>query len=72
MRKKDLKVGGVYNLKFYKTSTVPVRVVRLANYKAVIEYVEKETLKVLPVPNPRTYGAVTEAVPYNLILSECV
>ena len=70
MKKKEIKVGGIYNLKYYKSFTVPVRVVEIATYKAIIEYVEKETFKVTPVPNPARFGAVTEAVPFAFIVSE--
>lgn len=70
MKKSEIKVGGIYNLKFFRGSTVPVRVVRIGTYKAIIEYVEKETFAVKPVPNPAVFGAVTEAVPFNKILTE--
>lgn len=70
MQKKEIKVGGIYNLKYYKSFTVPVRVVAIGTYKAIIEYVEKETFEVKPVPNPAVFGAVTEAVPFNKILTE--
>ena len=69
MKKTEIKVGEIYNLKFYKSSTVPVRVVKIGTYKAIIEYVEKETFAVKRVPNPAVFGAVTEAVPFNKILS---
>ncbi len=71
MQKKEIKVGGIYNLKYYKDFTVPVRVVKIGTYKAIIEYVDKETFEVKPVPNPAVFGAVTEAVPFNQILTEC-
>ena len=72
MQKKNLEVGSIYNLAWYKTVTVPVRIVKIGTYRAVIEYLDKNTFEPKPVPNPRVYGATTESVPFNMILEKVV
>jgi hypothetical protein len=72
MRKQDIEVGKIYNLKYFKTLTVPVKVLKIGVYKVEIQYLDKETLEVKPVPNPPVYGAFSEAVPFASIKSEYV
>ena len=67
MKKQDIEIGAIYNLKVYKTYQVPVRIVSLSTYKTEIEYLDSKTFTVRPVPNPRVYGAMTEFVPFAKI-----
>ena len=67
MQKKDIQVGAIYNLKFYKTLQVPVRIVSVSTYKTEVEYLDSKTFLVRPVPNPPVYGAMTEFVPFSMI-----
>lgn len=71
MKKQELQVGKIYNFKWYKKLTRPVRVVSLGKYHVEIEYLDKQ-LQVIPVPNPRVWGALTEGVTYAQIDSEYV
>jgi hypothetical protein len=70
MQKQNLTVGAIYNLKYWKTMTVPVRVLKIGMYKAEIQYLDPKTLEVKAVPNPPVYGAFSEAVPFARIKNE--
>jgi len=67
MKKKELKVGEIYNLKHYKGLTVPVKIVALGNRWAEVQHLNKKTLEPIAVPNPRVYGALTEGVQFAQI-----
>jgi hypothetical protein len=70
MKKKDIEIGKVYNLKFYKTMTVPVKIFSLGTYRVEIQYLDSKTLEPRAVPNPPFFGATTEYVAYSLIKDE--
>jgi hypothetical protein len=67
MKKTELQVGEIYNLKHYKTLTVPVKIVTVGNYRVEVQYLSAKTLEPIAVPNPRIYGATTEAVMFAQI-----
>jgi len=70
MQKKNVEVGAIYNIKFFRTVTVPVRVVKVGNYNAEVEYLDADTFAVKAVPNPRRFGDVTEWIPFNKIIEK--
>lgn len=56
-------------MKYYKTMTRPVKVLKLGTYKAEIQYLDTKTLQPIPVPNPAVWGATTELVPFSHIIN---
>jgi len=69
MKKMHIRVNSIYYMKYYKTMTRPVKVLKLGTYKAEIQCLDTKTLQPIPVPNPAVWGATTELVPFSHIIN---
>jgi hypothetical protein len=70
MKGKDIKTGEIFNMKYYKTFTRPVKVIQVGNYRAEIQYLDTKTLEPIAVPNPARWGATTEWVLFSSIINQ--
>ena len=70
MKSKDIQIGEIYNMKYFKTIQRPVRVIKVGTYKAQIEYLDSKTLETIAVPNPKFWGATTESVVLSSIVNK--
>ena len=75
MKSKDIKVGGIYAYKRYRSNSGSawvnaVKVIAVGNKKAQIKFVDKVTFEEIDVSNPRYYGAQSEWVPFAFIKGE--
>lgn len=75
MKGSELKVGGIYAYKRYKSYsglawTHAVKVISVGKSKAEIKFVNKETFEEIDVSNPKYYGAKSEWVPFAFIKGE--
>lgn len=75
MKSKEIKVGGIYAYKRYRSYsglawTYAVKVIAVGNKKVEIKFVNKETFEEIDVSNPRYYGAKSEWVPLSFIKGE--
>ena len=70
MIKKDIQVGEIYSMKYYKTLQRPVKIISLGNRKAEIQYLNTKTLEPIAVPNPAKWNATTEWIVFSHIISK--
>jgi hypothetical protein len=75
VKSKEIKVGGIYAYKRYRSYsglswTHAVKVITVGKKKVEIKFVNKETFEEIDVSNPRYYGAKSEWVPLAFIKGE--
>jgi len=75
VKSKDIKVGGIYAYKRYRSYSGSawvnaVKVITVGKKKVEIKFVDKVTFEEIDVSNPRYYGAKSEWVPFSFIKGE--
>jgi hypothetical protein len=75
VKSKEIKVGGIYAYKRYRSYsglawTHAVKVIAVGKKKVEIKFVDKVTFEEIDVSNPRYYGAKSEWVPLSFIKGE--